>query len=111
MGKLYDVIVKRFGCGITQEFSPKIFAITTTEQQILSENPDRLDFLLVNLGAQVCYVHFHPDVSASLGVYLDKNGGYWEVPFTIYGELVGYPWWCEGAGNTNLYVIAVKGVD
>lgn len=109
MGKLADLIERRFGCKVYPEFMPKVEAITTTEKQILKTNPDRVSFLLLNLGTAVCYVHFKSDVSASLGVYLDKNGGFWEAPFDIYGELIGYEWWCEGTAGTNIYIVSLIG--
>lgn len=109
MGKLHDILESRYGMAIRPEFTPKTFAITATEQKILEDNPDRLAILLINMGTEVCYVHTTREVSSTLGIYLDKNGGGVELPYEIYGYLVGQEWWCEGAGDTNLYVAAVVG--
>lgn len=110
MGKLHDILVARYGMAIRPEFNPKIFAITATEQLILKDNPDRLSILAINLGAQVCYLHPTIEVSSSLGIYLDKNGGGIELYYEIYGYLVGQEWWCEGVAATNLYVACLVGV-
>ena len=110
MGKLQEILERRYGIVIRPEFTPKIFAITTDEQLILKDNPDRLSILLVNMGTEVCYVHTTREVSSALGIYLDKNGGGIEMPYEIYGYLIGQEWWCEGAGNTNLYVVPLVGV-
>ena len=109
MGILRDVMDARWGVHLRPEFTPKIFAITAAVQKIVNDHPDRLTLLLINLGAEVCYAHVTSDVSNALGIYLDKNGGWVEMNWEIYGDLVGQEWWVVGAGNTNLYVVAMVG--
>lgn len=65
---------------------------------------------MFNLGSQVAFVHVGPDVSSSLGAYLDINGGFLSQDYEIDGELVGYAWHVVGAGSTTLWVAAVEGI-
>lgn len=109
MGKLREVMDARWGIHLRPEFTPKTFAITTDEQKIVNDHPDRLSLLLINLGTEICYAHVTRDVSSALGIYLDKNGGWIEMNWEIYGELVGQEWWVEGDGDTNLYVVSMVG--
>lgn len=109
MGILRDLMDARWGVHLVPEFNPKIYAITANEQKVLNDHADRLTILFLNLGNQVCYLHTTKEVSSSLGIYLDKNGGGIEMTWEVYGELVGQEWWCEGAGATNLYVVSLVG--
>jgi len=109
MGILSEVMDARWGVHLEPEFTPKIFAVTATEQKVLNDHADRLSILFINLGAQIAYAHTSPAVSSALGIYLDKNGGWIEMNWEIYGDLVGQEWWLEGAGATNVYVISVVG--
>lgn len=109
MGFLQEIMDKRWGIRLRPEFNPKIFAITTTQQKVLNDQPDRLTILFLNLGANVAYAHTTGEVSSALGIYLDKNGGGIEMTWELYGYLVGQEWWIVGAGATNVYVIAIVG--
>lgn len=110
MGNLRRIMDARWGMHLTPEFTPKTLAITAVERKILNDHPDRVSILLINLGAEVCYIHTTKDVSSALGIYLDKNGGGIEMTWEIYGDLVGQEWWCEGAGATNLYIATLLAV-
>lgn len=57
---------------------------------ILPNNPDRLSFLLVNLGEKAMYVAWDRDVAADHGVYVAPNGGSFSLIADEDGELVGY---------------------
>lgn len=110
MGRLAELIEAKWGFHVRPEFTPATVAITAAEKQILKQNPDRVLILAINLGSEVCYLHTSREVSSDLGIYLDKLGGGIEMPWDIYGELIGLEWWCEGAGDTNLYLVSLVGV-
>ena len=109
MGRLSELIEAKLGFKVRAEFSPKAVPITTTEKQVLREHADRLSWIMFNLGSEVAYVHNGKAVSSTLGFYLDKNGGFLAMDWETDGEMVGYPWWVEGAGATTLYLAAVVG--
>jgi|WetSurMetagenome_2_1015567.scaffolds.fasta_scaffold393516_3 hypothetical protein len=48
--------------------------VTTT--QILSQNPNRVSILILNISANGIYISPLRDVSSTKGVYLAPNGGY-----------------------------------
>lgn len=62
----------------------------TTVTVILPNNPDRLGYLLVNLGDTAMYVAWDRGVLASHGVYIGKGGGSFSLAADEDGELVGY---------------------
>ncbi len=109
MGRLSEAIEREFGFPVQVEFSPKAVSVTTTQQEVLKGNPDRLSFVMFNLGAQIAYVHFNQYVGPGLGFYLDKNGGFIALNYKEDGELVGLPWHVVGAGSTTIYVAAIEG--
>ncbi len=108
MGLAHDLLVRKYNVGIRLESAPITQAITTTAKQVLKANPDRVALTLVNLGAQIAYLHIDNKVSSSLGLYLDKSGGAISMTLEVEGELVCSEWWVEGAGATNVYVIATE---
>ena len=62
----------------------------TTVTVILPNNPDRLAFIIVNLGETAMYVAWDRGVLASHGVYVGPNGGSFAMMADEDGELVGY---------------------
>ncbi len=109
MGKLSELIEAKLGFTVRAEFAPKAVAITATEKEVLRSHADRLSWIMFNLGSEIAFVHNSKSVSSTLGFYLDKNGGFLAMDWETDGEMVGYPWWVEGAGATTIYVVAVVG--
>ncbi|MBA7578135.1 hypothetical protein ES708_19991 [subsurface metagenome] len=57
---------------------------------IVPNNPDRLGFIIVNLGATAMYVAWDRGVLASHGILIAPNGGSFTMIADEDGELVGY---------------------
>lgn len=87
---LHRYVEKKFG------MATRAYAITdpvsclTTLTQILKNNPDRLGYLIVNLGATAMYVAWDREVGADHGVYIAPGGGSFALTADEDGELVGY---------------------
>lgn len=61
----------------------------TTVTDLLKNNPDRLSFLLVNLGTTAMYVAWDRGVLATHGIYIAPNGGSFGLSADEDAELVG----------------------
>lgn len=100
MGRLAEVIEAKFGFHIRAEFPPKPFTLSTTPEQILKANPDRIAWTLVNLGGVVVYVGHEEAVSSLNGYYMAANGGVLAMKWDEDGELVGFPLWVVASSVT-----------
>lgn len=84
---------------------PKINSVTSSVDiavtNILKNNPNRLSFLIVNLGANSVYIAPDNIVSSSHGIYVAPNGGsvilQWDRDF----ELVAQEWWATAGADDN----------
>lgn len=110
MGKLADAIEREFGFRIRAEFPPQPNAlVAATPEEILKANPDRISWIIFNLGTDVVYLSHDPVPSATNGYYLDKNGGTVSMSWDEDGELVGYRVYAISAGTPTLFIKAVVG--
>jgi len=110
MGKLADVIEAKYGFAVQAEFPPYHEALAAaTAEQLLKANPDRISWLIFNLGTDVVYLSHDPVPTATHGYYLDKNGGFIGMSWEEEGELVAYPVWAYSAGTPTLFIMAVRG--
>jgi len=110
MGALETVLDSHFGTKTRSVENPVIAAIPAVAGIILRNNPDRLAFVIVNLGANPAYLGLTNAVGVANGIYVPANGGsvtmYWQEDF----QMVGWAWWAVApAGASNCYVLEVIG--
>ena len=107
MGKLAEVIEARFGFHIRAEFPPKHEQLSTTAEQILKANPDRISWDIFNMGGVAIYLSHDPVPTSTHGYYLSAYGHIgmlWDED----GELVGYPLWVVAeSGTPTIFIKAV----
>ncbi len=107
---LADVLMERFKVRTRAVENPnKVTAAAITARLILSNNPNRLAFVIVNLGAQVCFVALTNQVTAdTYGIRLDANGGSWSCIWDEDFEMTGWAWWIiAAAGAPAVYSLEV----
>jgi len=86
--------------------NPVTNVVGTSAVEILRANPDRFQWLIVNLSANTIYVAFDKDVSSSKGILLEPNGGFASMHAREDGEAVTYPVWAIATGaDSAIYVI------
>ena len=90
MGALADYVKKKFGVHTRSYPIADPVSCLTTVTVILPNNPDRLGYTVVNLGATAMYVAWDRGVLASHGIYIAPNGGSFSLVADEDGELVGY---------------------
>ena len=107
---LADLLMERFKVRTRPVINPlALTAATTTVQRFLANNPNRLGFIILNLGGQVCYIGPDSEIAAATrGIRLDANGGayvsIWDEDF----DMVAWEWWILSALLTSaIYVIEI----
>jgi len=98
---LADLLLERFKVKTRAVENPEaITSASATAQKILGNNPNRLAFLIMNLGAEVCYVGLTDGVSSSKGVRLDANGGSYGCIWDEDFQMTAWAWWIISASGT-----------
>jgi len=87
---LHRFVEKKFGVATRAYPIADPTSCATTVTSILPNNPDRLSYILVNLGDYPMYVAWDRDVGSDHGVYVAPNGGSFSLIADEDGELVGY---------------------
>lgn len=77
---------------------------TTSVARLLFNNPNRVEFTVVNLGTQNVYLSLSNSVSSTYGLLIPPNGGL-TVLIDEDGEQVAYDWYViTTSGTQPLYV-------
>lgn len=71
----YDLIAKQIGAVTQRDDTVANSTLTTSPTLILRANPNRVAYILVNLGSNDMYVWFDETVSSSKGFQIAANGG------------------------------------
>ncbi len=103
-----DLLEKQFGVKTTYGVNPEVDAVAITKTRILDNNPRRLSFVLINLGAVFITVSPNPDVSLTKGIYLVPNGGTLSMVWTEDFEMPTMEWYAIANGaNSDIFVMEV----
>lgn len=108
MGALAEFCKRRFGVETRFNDTAMATVVGAAATQLWPTNPDRLEMMFFNLGANVIYLWTGPQVAATNGIYMAPGGGSVVLTAEEDGELVGYPWWGIAAGNTNIFSAEVE---
>jgi len=76
--------------------------VGATPKRLLANNPNRINFMLINNGSYDAYIGFDSNVSTtgkSKGVLLAANGGVWSYEFHK-GEV-----WAVATGDTEITIV------
>jgi len=104
-----EFTLKRFGFPTRAVENPVTDELGTSAKPVLKNNPDRVFWLIINLGANVGYVALSGDVSSSKGVRLDTYGGWASMSAEEDGEAVAYE--VHGVaptGTSAIYVLEME---
>lgn len=83
--------------------------VGTTAERLLGGDADRLFVLVVNLSANVVYVHFEDNVGNSNGIRLGPAGGSMQIDIEGDAMLTTLPIWAVADGaSSNVYFVTVK---
>ena len=103
-----ELIEQEFGVHTTERENPENQTVDATAVLLFRNNPRRLGFLVINLSANTLYIAPRPDVSSTLSIALQPNGGSITM---VYKEDFTVPtreWYCIGSGvGTDFYSMEI----
>ncbi len=113
-----DLLSRRWGVPLVTQAEQPISVIGLTPVTFLRQNPARVGFIAVNLGASPVFIQpahvptvvtgFDPEVSATQGIRLEANGGGAILNWEQDGEMVAWEWrGVVSAGTTTLIVFEI----
>ena len=86
--------------------NPESSQMGTSEARILRNNPNRIQFILVNLSINAMYILPKSGVSATKGIRIPSGGGAVTVWWKEDADMVSYEWFgiASGAGSDYLLI-------
>ena len=103
-----ELLEREYGVKTTYAINPEVAQVKTTLTKILSYNPKRVSFILINLGSDFLCVSPDSLVSVTRGIYLVPNGGTLSMVWTEDFEMPTFEWF--GMANTaacEIFVLEV----
>jgi len=103
---LHQMLEQLYGVRSTHRTNHTSAVVNIAPTRILSGNPNRLSFLIVNLSGNAIYIAPDNAVSATRGIYLAANGGtaafQWDRDF----EIVAQEWFGMSTVNArDVYIL------
>lgn len=106
---LADLLMERFKVRTRAVVNPlAVTSLGTTAQLVLSNNPNRLGWLIINLSTNTVYLHFENDVASTKGTLLDPSGGaasmVWDEDFQATGWSI---WGVASGASSAIYAFEI----
>lgn len=102
---LADLLRNKLGVATYPRINPLVDSVGISPVRILDNNPNRVGYLIVNVGSYPLYVAFSDAVSVTYGIYVAPAGGMVSAVWDEDFDLVGYELWgVAGGGTTKIYV-------
>jgi len=105
---LKDLLMERFKVRTRAVENPLITSVGATALKVLSNNPNRLGFTIINLSTNVIYLALTNNVSDTYGIRLNAGGGSASMAWDTEFDMVAWAWWvlATGAGSA-IYTLEV----
>ena len=87
-----ELLEREYGVKTSHAINPEVAQVETTLTKVLSYNPKRVSFVLINLGADFMTVAPDSLVSVNRGIYLVPNGGTLSMVWTEDFEMPTFEW-------------------
>jgi len=105
---LAELLMERFKRKTRAVENPLITSVGTTATLILKNNPNRLAFIIHNLGAYPVFLGFTSDVSITKGARIDPNGGAYSMIWDEDFDATAWAIWAIADGGTSaVYTIEI----
>lgn len=103
-----DLLEAQFGIKTVHSVNPEVDQVAITLTKIMSYNPRRASFVLVNLGANFITVAPDSNVSLTRGIYLVPNGGTLSMIWNEDFELPTFEWYAiADTAACDIYILEV----
>lgn len=103
---LFDLVNEEFGVKARAVVNPETSSIGTTAEVILSNNPSRVGWLIINLSTNVLYLHFENDVATSKAFGRLKQGeaasSIWDEDFNVTAWAI---WALASGASSDVYAV------
>jgi hypothetical protein len=105
-----DLLQKQYGVA-TDDFENPLTATVPVAApvQLLQNDPSRVGWSLINLGAHPIYVSFDPEPSDTNGLYVAAHGGtislVWNEDFELITKAI---WAIADTADVTVYLVGVK---
>jgi hypothetical protein len=109
MGRCSEFVARQYGFP-TETVARVVVLNAAAAVQVMLNDPNRVAFLVMNLGAALGYVAPTSAVAALFGILLAANGGVTGSNARDDAEYPSYEMWGIGAGATTLYVLETRAV-
>ncbi len=108
-GALQTLVEQDFGIPIDIQEDPEQTNIGTSVELFLRNDPDRVGFIVVNLGDTTLYIKPKADVSPTSGIPVPGQGGSATVIFREDFMMVGMDWYAISVSSANdIYTMALR---
>lgn len=106
-----DLLRARLGTATNAVRNRAASSVGTTAADLLRNDPSRVSFQLVNLGAFTVFVTPLGEPSSTNGLRVEANGGALFVEWETDGEVVAWAWRGIAVGGTSALLILENLID
>lgn len=111
MGLAAEIASSAFLGPTTTKTNPVISSVGTSVAQVLNADPDRVRWVIFNLGDFRMFLDFTQGVSATRGIPVEAGTGFAVSEALVDGEEVGFPVFAVApGGTTNILVYSTEAV-
>lgn len=102
---LRKLLQDQLGVDTHPVINPETDTADVTATLVANNNPNRVGLNIINLSANVIYVMFDNDVSATRGIRLDANGGALNLVWQYDMAMIGWEWWAIAIGAASAITV------
>jgi len=104
---LQDLLLQQFKVKTRANVNPEITIMTGGVDRVLSNNPNRVGWFIMNLGANAVYLSLLRNPSSTKGILLSPGGGFASMRWDTDFDAVGWELFAKGTLADNIYVLEV----
>lgn len=103
---LSEFLQNLYGVKSNYQVNKRVSTVGVTAVSIMSNNPNRLSFLIINNSANNLYISPLNDVASTKGIYIAPSGGSVVLQWDRDFELVGQEWFAIASGAlSNVFIL------
>ncbi|MEN4013994.1 MAG: hypothetical protein ROW48_18335 [Bellilinea sp.] len=97
--------LSRLRFGVPVGVIERRISVLTIRQQVLTNNPNRLQVVIQNVSGSDVRLAFEPRADLAEMLLIQNNGGMLEMRVDEDGEVTGYPLWGIAIGSSATVVV------
>lgn len=109
VGSLSELLARLYGAKTSFRINPQVDECEIAVTQLLTANPRRIQFLILNLSANLIFVTPDSRPGAARGILLAANGGLLTMVYSEDMETVTLPWYgTAAANNSDVFILETQ---